>query len=157
MSFKKLEEEVKTLQKYLGGAIQMIKALKVSVEALEKRLDENENKEIKEIKDAQVVIEEILRENLYAIKRVDKELHSLGARKTNSKENKKEPDDKKDEEVEKKPAKKCRYYNRGFCKYTNKGCRFSHPRVICKEYLETRKCESKECDARHPKNCKWIR
>ena len=66
-----LEEEVKVLKKHMGGFIQMLKDLKKSVKVLEKRLD---NKEIKEIIDAQAIIEEILVANDDAIKQMDKEI-----------------------------------------------------------------------------------
>ena len=55
MSEKSLEEEVKLLQKPFGGFVIILKNQKVSVEALEKKADEKENKEIKEILEAQVV------------------------------------------------------------------------------------------------------
>ena len=45
-----LEEEVKVLKKHMGGVDQMLKDLKNSVKVLEKRLNDNEDKEIKEIK-----------------------------------------------------------------------------------------------------------
>ena len=59
--------------------------------------------------------------------------------------------------AEKKTFKKCRYFNLGFCKYSKKGCRFSHPKDICKEYLDTMKCETNGCGDRHPKMCKWLK
>ena len=52
----------------------MVKALKVSIEALENKRDKKENTEIKEIIDAQTVIDEILVANTDAIKRTDKEI-----------------------------------------------------------------------------------
>ena len=56
----------------------------------------------------------------------------------------------------KKKAKKCKFYNRGFCKYKQKGCRFPHPQQICKEYLNNLKCTIKDCGDRHPSDCKWF-
>ena len=53
-----------------------------------------------------------------------------------------------------KRRKKCRYFNRGHCKYTTK-CRFSHPDEICSEILENKTCEKPDCPHRHPKVCKW--
>ena len=40
MSRKSLEEEVKLLQKHLGGVVKMLKSLKGTVEVLEKKVDE---------------------------------------------------------------------------------------------------------------------
>ena len=56
-------------------------------------------------------------------------------------------------DVKKKP-KKCRYFNRGYCKYKTK-CRFTHLLGLCSQYLQTGKCGKSECDKRHPKSCKW--
>ena len=61
-------------------------------------------------------------------------------------------DDKAENEHQKR--KKCRYYNRGYCKYTDK-CRFIHPREICSMYMESQKCTKVNCTERHPKDCKW--
>ena len=75
-----IEEEVKKLQKHFGGVVQLVKSLKTSVEALEKKMDEKEaeeNKEIKEIINAQAIIDESLVANSDAIKRIDKEIESM--------------------------------------------------------------------------------
>ena len=55
---------------------------------------------------------------------------------------------------ETKSAQKCRYFNRGYCKYSDK-CRFIHPRDICRGHLKTHNCQKTECKDRHPKKCKW--
>ena len=43
------------------------------------------------------------------------------------------------------------------CNYKVKGCRFLHPQEICKEYMESLKCEKAECRDRHPKMCKYLK
>jgi hypothetical protein len=58
--------------------------------------------------------------------------------------------------VKKVNRRKCRYYNRGFCKHKIK-CRYVHPDKICKKYLEKQTCEDKQCSDRHPKLCKWLK
>ena len=58
------------------------------------------------------------------------------------------------DKVKNKRTKKCRYFVRGYCKYCDK-CRFIHPKNICTEYLNTNKCEKKECADRHPNKSKW--
>ena len=50
--------------------------------------------------------------------------------------------------------KKCRYFNRGYCKY-KKQCRYSHPKNVCEEYLKSRECGNAKCGDRHPRVCKW--
>ena len=53
--------------------------------------------------------------------------------------------------------RKCRHYNRGYCKYGNI-CKFSHPSSICDSYLKEGICLATTCPKRHPKNCRyWIR
>ena len=136
MSGKTLEEEVKVMQKHFGGLVQMVKALKVNVEALENKIDKKVNAEIKEIVDAQSVIDDILVANTVALKRIDKEIQDIVVKQDIADENKSETDDDRMNHVEKKTVKKCRYFNAGFCKYSKKGCRFLHPKDICKEYLD---------------------
>ena len=116
-----------------------------------------ENKEIKEIVDAQKIVEKVINANKDAIKRIDEEIKQIVENKLAGKTN--DNNDKAKELVEEngindKNRKKCRYYDRGFCKY-NKKCRFLHPEGICQEYLKTFKCSVKECCQRHPKVCRW--
>jgi hypothetical protein len=58
------------------------------------------------------------------------------------------------DDVKNKIAKKCRYFDTGYCKYSEK-CKFIHPRDICRDYLKTNKCQKTKCKERHPKRCKW--
>ena len=51
-------------------------------------------------------------------------------------------------------TKRCRYFKRGYCKYNSK-CRFVHPEGSCDDYLLNEKCEIRECNQQHPKQCKW--
>ena len=50
--------------------------------------------------------------------------------------------------------KKCRYFNRGFCKYGQK-CRFYHPRQVCNEFLLEGICRQHKCPQRHPRHCRY--
>ena len=50
---------MKLLQKHFGGVVKMVKELKGCVEALDKKVERQENKKIKEILDAQSVIDNI--------------------------------------------------------------------------------------------------
>ena len=63
-------------------------------------------------------------------------------------------DDTKRETKEKTTTRKCRYYNRGFCKY-RESCRFYHSPVVCNTYLEEGICGKKSCSERHPKKCRY--
>jgi phage shock protein A len=73
-----LEEQVKTLQRHFGSMIVTMKDLKCSVDRLEKKVDEAENKEIKDIIEQQKVMEKVIEKviaaNAEAIKRLDEEL-----------------------------------------------------------------------------------
>lgn len=156
-----LEEEVKTLQKHMGAIMRTVKDLKATVEAMGGKMLTKENEEIKEIMEAQRVVEEVIVANSDALKRIDREMLRLKNTKPASGtvcDVTKDTTETVEKQVEivNKMTKKCRYFNRGYCKY-NKKCRFVHPEGICKEYLKSYKCERKECLDRHPKICKWER
>ena len=58
-------------------------------------------------------------------------------------------------DVEVADKKKCRYDNKGYCKY-QKMCRFRHSGTICDQFLKDGKCEAGySCQNRHPKGCKY--
>ena len=59
---------------------------------------------------------------------------------------------------ENKNSKKCRYDNKGFCKFQKK-CKFFHSGKICEKYIQEGKCDlGQSCLCRHPKECKyWLR
>ena len=107
-------------------------------------------------------IEKCISANAEAIKRLDEELmkrmeieiKEVSAKKKETKV----PQDVIEEETGDKTKviklrKRCRYYNRCFCKYRSK-CRFAHPNKICKSYSGTGKCGQEGCIDRHPKQCK---
>ena len=50
--------------------------------------------------------------------------------------------------------RKCRFFNRGYCKYNDK-CKYYHSPVICEEYLEHGICMEDRCIKRHPKHCRY--
>ena len=58
----------------MGAIFRTVKDLKSSVEALGKKRTQGENDEVKEIIEAQRVIDEVIVANADAIKRIDKEL-----------------------------------------------------------------------------------
>ena len=63
--------------------------------------------------------------------------------------------EKRRETQKTRPIKrKCRYYNRGFCKYGEK-CKFYHSSDICSDYVEEGICHKSECVERHPKVCRY--
>ena len=47
---------------------------------------------------------------------------------------------------------KCRYWDRGFCKYRKK-CKFEHPVKVCETFQKDGKCIERECEKRHPNSC----
>ena len=59
-----------------------------------------------------------------------------------------------DETFRKLNKRKCRYYNRGHCKYRER-CKYVHSKHICQGYLNSGKYDSKSCADRHPKVCKF--
>ena len=145
-----LELQVKGLEKNMAAIIKAFKGFKVSMDALEKKVNKHQEEEIKELIKTQKMLNDIVVSNSEAIKQIDIEIKRL--------ENEREAvkvDSKKDEDdIRAIEAKKCKYYNRGYCKYKFK-CKFVHPGESCKTYLEGKRCDEKNCEDRHPKVCKW--
>ena len=158
-----LEDQVKTLQRQFGGLVKLVKDLKTSVEALEKKTVPNKQDEVKEIMEAQRIVDEILVANSDAIKRINKEIEELTKNNQHFPRDTSENDTRFEktsmngriDEVVKTGRKRCRYFNRGFCKFTTK-CRFVHTKQVCKDHIKNMKCENKDCLDRHPKVCKWL-
>ena len=99
------------------------------------------------------VIDEVIVANSDAIRRIEKEIKMITTAKSVVEIVKDTSEG--GEVVRNRKTQKCRYYNRGYCKYTEK-CRFIHPKnSICGEYLKNQKCDKEECCERHPKTCKW--
>ena len=104
-----LEEQVATLQKQFGGIVKLVKGLKASVEALESTGIPKE-------------MDEIIVANADAIKRMDREMKEIKEKK----QEQKAPIDTSENEIGdgegevKTVKKKCRYFNRGFCKNKTK-------------------------------------
>ena len=128
-----LEEQIKALQRQMGGIAKLLKDLKSRVESLDKKDQESANKEIQEIIDAQTVMDEIIVANADAIKRMEKEIMEIFTKKAMDKVIG-DVIEKESSENDKviKVKKKCRYFNHGFCKYKFK-CRYYHPDKICKQ------------------------
>ena len=68
----------------------------------------------------------------------------------------KDMDEGKEAEESNLAIKKCRYFNKGYCKYKGR-CRYFHPQQICQNHMDTLDCKLKGCKKRHPKVCKWFR
>ena len=58
-------------------------------------------------------------------------------------------------EEKKTEAKKCNFYNRGFC---NRGaaCKFVHPPEVCEDYEGSGICGIRRCQKRHLYSCKYV-
>ena len=141
--------------------------LKSKVEALEKKPGEYLLDEVEKILERQRINDKAIAANNDAILKIDKEMHALSKTKQNDdienesgdkdliKDATKNSSTVKETDVTRKYLrKKCRYFNRGYCKMSK--CRYIHPEKICNIYLNSEKCES-SCPDRHPKLCKWIK
>ena len=57
--------------------------------------------------------------------------------------------------VNTRSTKKCKYFNRGYCKNVEL-CPFSHPQEVCQEHLSSGKCSDYgSCQKRHPRECRY--
>ena len=148
ISDKKMEARIKDLENTMATIVKALKGLGASVKALEEKANKSQNEDIQEILKSQDKLEGIIIANSKAIKQIDEEILRLQTSKTRADTTKTKNNEAKIE------VKKCRYFNRGHCKYKLE-CRFSHPTEICSKILEGRKCEQHLCKMRHPKSCKW--
>ena len=143
-----MEDEVKTLKKHMGGLIGLVKDLKAKVEKLEQEREGNGSHEIKVIVEKQIQIDNLLIANSESISRIEAEMKEIKNKRILQS---KEKDTEQGKEIE---VKRCRYFNKGYCKYEKK-CRYFHTVEICKVYLKDGKCNVKGCKERHPRVCKW--
>ena len=51
--------------------------------------------------------------------------------------------------------KRCRYWNRGYCREGSTKCPFYHPPDDCQQHLAEGHCSSQGCGQRHRKRCKY--
>ena len=131
----------------MGTIVKAFKELKDSVKALEDKVDKTQNQEVKEIMENQKMLEDLLKANSEAIRKIDSDIIRI--------QNENFANQKKEEENSKERLKKCKFFNSGHCKYKVK-CKFSHPSETCQIYLEGGKCDRKLCEHKHPKVCKWL-
>ena len=130
-AFKDMTERVKALEE--NAKVDDRKEIKDDV---------NKKDEIESILEKQKLIDKAIAANTDAICKIDEELLDMGKRTKFDKDKvaqRKEENEVKEisDKVKNKKIKKCRYYNRGYCKYKSK-CRYNHPKEVCKEYLEKR-------------------
>ena len=52
--------------------------------------------------------------------------------------------------------KRCRYWNRGYCREGISNCPFYHPPDDCGQHLQEGCCSSQRCALRHRKRCKYF-
>ena len=154
-----MEEEIKTLQRHMGGLVKNVLCLQSKVEAMEKKLEDKYMHEVEALLVKQRELDKEIAANSAAIKKIDEEISDSSKAKHNENAKKNLKDASKDntsDEVIQSKKRKCRYFNRGYCKYKDK-CRYMHSKNICTQYLQSMKCDKKDCDGRHPKTCKWLR
>ena len=157
-----MEEEIKTLQKHVGGLVKTILSMKSQIEVLEKKVESKNMGEVEKIMEEKEVVDKAIAANREAIQCMDNEIKEILKKET---KNSVQLDTQEshlinvDATVEKiaksKSDKVCGHNNGGYCKYRSK-CRYYHSKEICEEYSSTGKCSLKECRERHPRKCKWM-
>ena len=138
-AFKDMTERVKALEE--NAKVDDRKEIKDDV---------NKKDEIESILEKQKLIDKAIAANTDAICKIDEELLDMGKRTKFDKDKvaqRKEENEVKEisDKVKNKKIKKCRYYNRGYCKYKSK-CRYNHPKDVCKEYFENKNCQKHDCN-----------
>ena len=139
----------------MGTVVKAIKEIKTEIKQLVDNGNKQQSEEIEKILEKQKVINEIISRNVKAIGRIDIE---IARREKEVSENEIIEVDQNDKEVEVKKLEmtKCRYYDKGFCKYRTK-CRYSHPEQTCEDYILYGQCTGQNCPRRHLKQCKFWR
>ena len=128
--------------------------MKSHIEVLERKVEAKDKNEIEEIIKKKEDVDKSIMANKEAISNIEKEMKEIAhkgfAREIIGDTNNVQTSDAQ------KPKRRCKYYNRGYCKYNGK-CRFIHPSEICESHLAGQTCERSECSSRHPRTCKWLR
>ena len=71
---KSLEIQVRSLERGMGTIVKAFKELKDSVKALEDKVDKTQNQEVKEIMENQKMLEDLLKANSEAIRKIDSDI-----------------------------------------------------------------------------------
>ena len=163
---KHIEEQIENLKTNQGHVIEAVKNLNVGFEAIERAIDLEKLKDVEEIIDSQEIIDElvvkmsddikILQEskniNLLTIEKMDSEITMIKDKEREILESIR--DSARGNEDGKGLVGKCRYWDRGYCKFRNR-CKFVHPPEICEIFLQGGKCDGESCYKRHPSSC-WF-
>ena len=112
-----MEVEIKALQKHMGGLVRTILDLKKKVETLENQVPKDQKDDIDKILEKQKKVEVAIAKNEEAILNIDKEMVKLVKKEQAVKQNDTTANKTSDKVVNAK-QRKCRYFNRVFCKYT---------------------------------------
>ena len=143
-----LEMQVKSLENAMGAIVKAFKDLKSHVKALEEKVEKDKDQEIRDIMNSQKMLEELISANSKDINIVNDEIKKIQSEKV-------EANLAKEKVKMENLKKKCKYFNKGHCKFKTE-CKFLHPSENCGKYMEGDKCDQKACNARHPKVCKWL-
>ena len=110
----KMEDEIKALQKHMGGLVKTVLDLKSTVEILQKKVENDFNDEVNNIIEKQKSVDKAIAANEAALSEINKELTNLHRAKPDIVQK----DAIEDRSVEKQnnvKRKRCRYFNRGYC------------------------------------------
>ena len=166
-----MKDQIDELLENQNSIVGAVKNLNERLEAIEKKMDDESIKNMKDILEGQALIDEVIvkntddialmkkikQENKDAIKsleaKIDKLDKEIEKRNTSDQDNESKNQNVEDKNLEKNMIM-CRYYNRGHCKKKSQ-CSYIHPRNICKFFWKDGKCEIRDCCSRHPKNCRY--
>ena len=151
---KALEERVHALEKSMSTVVKALKELNAGINEIQAQKKKDPVDEIEEIIENKKVIEENLARHTEAIKRIEEVIVKM-EEKLKNQDNMETENPNEDQEAKRFKYKegKCRYYDKGFCKYKSK-CRYFHPNQICEEYGRTGNCQGHDCKERHPERCR---
>jgi hypothetical protein len=133
-----------------------LKEMRANINELQEKRIKQHDDDIMEILASKKLIEKTFASHTKVIGTIEMEIQRMESERGRV-DNVRTDTDKKEEtqdELEKFKKTKCRYFDKGFCRYRNK-CRYFHPQKTCEEYLRSSKCDHLNCEDRHPEACKY--
>ena len=146
--FDKLMASVKNMHTTYKTLSEKVKNLEDRMSMMDKENEVTVDSDMKTCEDQFKLIDERIAGNKDMIDSNKDALTKIEVDIEDIKSNKKD-ESSKQSVVQEHDQKRCKWWNRGYCKFKQK-CPFLHPKEICIE----EKCVDKDCQKRHPNNCK---
>ena len=168
---KNRKDQIDEILENQNHILKAVRNLNERLEVIEEKVDEEKMKDLKDIREIQSTIDEVVvktsddvalikkqkEENKDAIKLLESKIEILN-KEIQMRGMEPNPNKVYTNQSERKDyaQRVCKYYNRGFCRNRTQ-CWNLHAENICKIFLKEGKCFQKDCASRHPYRCKYFR